>query len=115
VEKSCGKSVACTNRVRNFYGETWGLQIFISEQERAALWPQRNAYGVKLKDALAITAELLNRVALKSANLPEDGNFLLIQLKNVRMPGKRADEFRGRRINSKVYIVKMLCSRSSRY
>ena len=91
MEKSCGKSVACANSVRNFYRETRRFQVFATEQEGAALRPQRNAYGVKLKDAYATAAELLNRVALKPTNLPEGGNFLLIQLENVRMPGSVAD------------------------
>lgn len=59
VEKSCGKSVPGPNGVRNGCEKARGFHVFMTEQERAAFWPQRDAYGIKLKNTNAVATELL--------------------------------------------------------
>src|SRR4029077_13588443 len=106
MNQGSGKGVACANSVRNVDAEAGSLQKFILQQKRTAFRAACDTDSLKMEQAGANAAKLLQGTARNSEYLLNCGKLFFTQLKNIRAVREIADQVRRVRVNTQIYIIK---------
>jgi hypothetical protein len=94
VDQGSGKGVSCANSVRNVDAEAGSFQKFVLQQKRTAFRAACDTDSLKMEQASASAAKLLQGTARNSEYLLNCGKLFFTQLKNIRSVREIVDQVR---------------------